>query len=409
MIRHLIDPVSTGSPRDDESVTKILLVEDNPADVRLVEETLASQSIARFKVVHVDRLGAARERLSAERFDAVLLDMSLPDSRGMDTLSRMRRQTASVPIVVLSGLADETVAMKAVREGAQDYLVKGNTDGDALARCICFAIERHLGSSARSQEEQRPPCKMLGFLGSKGGVGATTVACSFAMALQSETKQTVLLADFDFESSVLGFLLGLQPQYSLMDALRNADRLDEDLWKSLVCSKSPGFEIITAPARVIQEEAEEEVGAEQFQQVLKFLRGNYQWLVADLGRGFNQHFKRVLGDLDQIYVVTTPEFAALRQARLMAQSLRQPERHEDTLRLILNDVPKRHPFSAHEFQEALGCPIWAQLPHIPELSENPGGKAPLPKIPALVEAVAKLAGNGAGAPEEKAKKRWALH
>jgi Flp pilus assembly CpaE family ATPase len=354
MIQHLIGAASTGSPQDHESATKILLVEDNPADARLVQETLASQSIAKFKVVHVGRLGAALERLSEEHFDVVLLDMSLPDSRGLDTLTRMRRQTASVPIVVLSGLADETVAMKAVREGAQDYLVKGNADGNVLARCIGFAIERHLGSSARSrEEEQRIPCKMLGFLGSKGGVGATTVACSFAMALQSETKQTVLLADFDFESSVLGFLLGVQSQYSLMDALRNADRLDASLWKSLVCSKSPGLEIITAPAPA-PVMPEEEVGAEQLQQVLGFVRANYQWLVADLGRGFNRHFRRVLGDLDQIYVVTTPELAALRQARLMLQDLTQLERAGDRLCLVLNDVPKRHPFSVRDFQEALG-------------------------------------------------------
>jgi pilus assembly protein CpaE len=292
--------------------------------------------------------------------------------------------------------------MKAVREGAQDYLVKGNADGNVLARCIRFAIERHLGSSARSQEKPRIPCKMLGFLGSKGGVGATTVACSFAMALQSETKQTVLLADLDFESSVLGFLLGVESQYSLMDALRNADRLDASLWKPLVCSISPGLEIITGPAPVIPEE---EVGAEQFQQVVGFVRANYQWLVADLGRGFNQHFRRVLGDLDQIYVVTTPELAALRQARLIVQNLRQPENEGDRLRLVLNDVPKGHSFSVHEFQEALGFPIWATIPHVPELRQDHGRSTSLPKIPALMEAVAKLAAKAAGIPEEKAKGR----
>jgi Flp pilus assembly CpaE family ATPase len=394
MIEHLLEPASTGSPQDGESAPKILLVEDNPADARLVQETLASQSIAKFKVVHVGRLGPALERLSEEHFDVVLLDLSLPDSRGLDTLARMRRQTASVPIVVLSGLADETVAMKAVREGAQDYLVKGNTDGNALARCIRFAIERHLGSSARSHEEQRIPCKMLGFLGSKGGVGATTIACSFATALQSETKQAVLLADFDFDCSVLDFLLGVQPQYSLMDALRNADRLDENLWKSLVCSRSPGLDIITGPPPAI---LEEEVGAEQFQQVLGFLRANCQWLVADLGRGFGQHFSKVRGDLDQIYVVTTPELPALRQARLMVQNLRQAEPAGDRLRLVLNDVPKRHPFSAREFQETLGFPIWAKIPHVPELREDHGGSPSLPKIPALVEAVAKLVEKVAGA------------
>jgi Flp pilus assembly CpaE family ATPase len=113
----------------------------------------------------------------------------------------------------------------------------------------------------------------------------------------------------------------------------------------------------------------------------------------------------VLGDLDQIYVVTTPELAALRQARLMLQDLTQLERAGDRLCLVLNDVPKRHPFSVREFQEALGFPIWARIPHVPELRENDGRSTSLPKIPALVEAVAKLAEKTAGIPEGKAKGR----
>jgi DNA-binding response OmpR family regulator len=87
-------------------------------------------------------------RLRGEHFDAVLLDLSLPDSHGPATLSSLRQQAPSIPIVVLTGLSNEAAAIVAVKEGAQDYLVKGETDGNTLARRLRFAIERHLSACA---------------------------------------------------------------------------------------------------------------------------------------------------------------------------------------------------------------------------------------------------------------------
>ena len=123
--------------------TRALLVEDNPADARLLKEAVAEVGAARsIELVHVDRLATALQRLKTESFDVVLLDLSLPDESGLQTLIRAHAAAPSVPIVVLTGLDDEALAARAVREGAQDYLVKGRMDGYLLVRAMRYATER---------------------------------------------------------------------------------------------------------------------------------------------------------------------------------------------------------------------------------------------------------------------------
>ncbi len=122
--------------------TKILLVEDDPGDVRLIREMLAEVEETRFDIEWVPRLSDTLERLSNNQIDLVLLDLGLPDSRGLETFLQAYAHSPRVPFVVLSGLNDETLALKAVREGAQDYLIKGETDSGLLLRAIRYATER---------------------------------------------------------------------------------------------------------------------------------------------------------------------------------------------------------------------------------------------------------------------------
>src|SRR5262245_42127511 len=104
---------------------QVLLVEDNPGDALLIEEMLGEAPDVRFELTVVGRLSAAGEALKGGRFAVVLLDLSLPDSQGLDTFRALRRFASRLPVVVLTGLNDEGLAVQAVREGAQDYLVKG--------------------------------------------------------------------------------------------------------------------------------------------------------------------------------------------------------------------------------------------------------------------------------------------
>jgi signal transduction histidine kinase len=121
---------------------KVLLVEDNPGDARLLREALAEIARARFDLTHVERLGEAIRRLEEERFDIILLDLSLPDAHGLDAVVWAHGQVSHLPIVVLTGLESEEVAAETLRQGAQDYLVKGKVDGHLLVRSIRYAIER---------------------------------------------------------------------------------------------------------------------------------------------------------------------------------------------------------------------------------------------------------------------------
>jgi two-component system, cell cycle sensor histidine kinase and response regulator CckA len=134
---------------------KILLVEDNPGDALLLQETLSEITFVELEWVHVERLENALKRLQSEAFDVVLLDLVLPDSQGLETFIRIHRQAPLIPIVVLTGMADESLAIRSMQAGAQDYLVKGQVSGsDLLIRSIRYAIERKRIQSTLEQREQ---------------------------------------------------------------------------------------------------------------------------------------------------------------------------------------------------------------------------------------------------------------
>jgi PAS domain S-box-containing protein len=133
---------------------RVLLIEDDLAYAYLLRETLANVGSFPVEVTHVTRLSEALQPLSRQAFEAVLLDLSLPDSQGISTYTRARALKPSLPIIVLTGLEDEKLAVRAVREGAQDYLVKGALDGKTLARAIRYAIERKRAEEALRQREE---------------------------------------------------------------------------------------------------------------------------------------------------------------------------------------------------------------------------------------------------------------
>lgn len=132
----------------------ILLVEDNGADARLLKEILAQFGDC-FELVHACSVQEAQDLLGQERFDAMLLDLSLPDSVGMETIDWANTAAPRLPVIVLTGIDDEEVALAAVRKGAQDYIVKGQFDARLLVRALHYAIERKRVEEALRDSEQR--------------------------------------------------------------------------------------------------------------------------------------------------------------------------------------------------------------------------------------------------------------
>jgi two-component system, cell cycle response regulator len=121
----------------------VLLVEDNPAEAFVARRILADAEDPSPTVETEDRLAGAIQRLARGGVDVIVLDLSLPDSEGLDSFERLRREAPGVPLVILSGLEDQAIAVEAVRRGAQDFLVKGRFNGGVLSRTLRYAIERH--------------------------------------------------------------------------------------------------------------------------------------------------------------------------------------------------------------------------------------------------------------------------
>jgi PAS domain S-box-containing protein len=134
---------------------KILLVEDNPGDVRLIREMLKEAKTTLAALEDTPSLMTAVERLAKGGIDAVLLDLGLPDTQGISTFVQLHHQFPRTPIVVLTGLTDEELGLQAVREGAQDYLIKGKVDSQWLCRAILYAVERVQGKEALEKSEEQ--------------------------------------------------------------------------------------------------------------------------------------------------------------------------------------------------------------------------------------------------------------
>lgn len=122
--------------------TRILLIEDDGGDAALVREMLSRPDRQPIRLAHEQTLADGLCRLEQHRFHLVLLDIGLPDSQGLDTFKRLKNAAPDIPVIVLTGMDDESLGIKLVQMGAQDYLVKGMLNGSMLSRCIRYGIER---------------------------------------------------------------------------------------------------------------------------------------------------------------------------------------------------------------------------------------------------------------------------
>jgi signal transduction histidine kinase len=235
---------------------RILLVEDNPGDVRLLREALREAGSDQFHLTHVTRLSDAMARLEDASFDVILTDLSLPDCQGLEACTRLHERVPKIPIVVLTGTDDEANAVEALHKGAQDYLVKGRmTAGYVLARALRYAIERHRLRCTLEQTQERQ----------------LRVKDDFLSHVSHELRSP-LAAVHQFVSIVLDRIAGdLTPEQTeyLQIALKNVDQLRvmiDDLFEamkmdagklSLECAWLAIGELIEEALKTVQKRADD--------------------------------------------------------------------------------------------------------------------------------------------------------
>ena len=177
---------------------KILYVEDNLGDARLLQEVLRELSPLRFDVTHVTTVEAALDAFRTTRFDVGLLDLGLPDAQGLEVVRRIHPATPETPLIVLTGLKDDHVAMESLQEGAQDYLVKTELERNLLWRAMRYAMGRQ-----RVQLDLRNRALMDDLTGLNNREGFVTLAGHHvSVALRTEASFLVGFVDLDYMKQI---------------------------------------------------------------------------------------------------------------------------------------------------------------------------------------------------------------
>ncbi|MCX7597289.1 MAG: response regulator [Armatimonadetes bacterium] len=303
-----------------EKSIQILLVEDNPGDARLIREILREAPGLRFDMAVVERLSQALQQLEEKLFDVVLLDLSLPDSQGLDTFDKVYARAPQVPVIVLTGLADETAAVRAVQSGAEDYLVKGRIDSELLARSIRYAIARHeklrdtLESAGTYQRGQ-----VLGFIGAKGGVGTTTVALNVATILASR-RHSVILAELRPFLGTLAAVLRHTPARNLSQLLTlDPAAINQRELAARLATLASGLRVLFGPQTA---EDTADITAPQAEAIVEGLASMAEYVVLDLPWIPSEATAAAVRHSDYIGLVLQAEPDSLAAARVTSHFLR---------------------------------------------------------------------------------------
>ncbi len=335
----------------------VLLIEDSADYAALVQQWLSLRTDIAFVLHWTDSLQAGLNRLKQGGVDVILLDLGLPDSAGLASFTKIKLQASGIPTILLSGDNSEQLALQMVQDGAQDYIVKGSCDGDSLAKAIQYAVVRN-GTRAdkASAQPAADQAMVIGVMGVKGGVGATTLACNLSAELRQQTDQKTLLADLDLNGGMAGFLMGAESDYSVLDAVGNVERLDDSFWEGLVAHSADDLDVLCSPSLPGVAEPDEE----SLRQMLGVIRTFYRWVVVDLGRpsGFSLG---LLDKVSELFLVTSTSVPALYEAKRAIDALRKAGFEGDRLRLIVNQLSRSQKFSGTDLDRLFGVPVYARF------------------------------------------------
>jgi Flp pilus assembly CpaE family ATPase len=374
----------------------VLLIEDSEDYAALVQLWLSQRTDIVYTVHWAASLKAGLNRLRQGGVDVILLDLGLPDSKGLDTFTRIRLHGSGVPVLLLSADQSDQLALQTVLDGAQDFIVKQDCDGESLPKAIQFAVVRAAHQAERTGDLPGDRAPVIGVMGVQGGVGTTTIACNLAVELRRQTGKKTLVADLDLEGGMVGFLMNAESKYSVLDAARNVDRLDVSFWEGVIAAGSGEVDVLGSPS--VPGVAEPD--ASSLQHMLSTIRKLYSWIVVDMGRlsGFSLG---LLESMTELILVTTTTVPALYQARRAIATLRKAGIEEDRLKLAVNQLFKTQQLFGSQFDDVFDVPIHASFSAAgQELHDACVRKQPPGKHSDFRVQMAGLARRTAGLPEE---------
>lgn len=341
------------------------------------------------------------EKLERLRPDAVLLDFTRLKEPYDEIISKIKETTVAPLVVAVHKSAEPETILAVIRAGADEYVYP------PLASNLPKALDRiAAGLDKQRQSTTRTGGKVFGFFSAKGGCGATTIACHTAVELTRQTNMETLLADFDMDAGLVGFLMKSKSPYSILDAMSNTHRLDMNYWRALISNGVPRLQVIRAPGATLGREKPRQ---EDLRTVLRFVRFQYDWTIVDLGRGLNPLVLGGLEEADEAFLVTTLDVPALHQAKQIVQTLLDHGYGRARLRMILNRVPRNPDVMPSELEKLLGISAYSMLPDdYASIYEAYADGQLLSPNTNLGRQLARLAAKLAGVNEQTGKKRFSI-
>lgn len=329
-------------------------------------------------IICPDRELAVRLQAALEATGEVTVGRSL--QRYPNAIDLVRTLRAHAPEAVFLSFEDLEKAQEVVRfleseaEGIQIVAVHSEMDAQLLRETMRAGVREFLAepfdrhsivealSTVRALVERKPPVldstsQIFAFLPSKAGAGTSTIALNAARALSRRPNSHVLLADFDLNSGMMRFMLKLQNEYSVIDAVENSLRVDEHLWPQLVTSFD-SLDVLHA-GRV---NPSLRIEPAQIRALMDFARRNYQAICFDLSGNLERYSLEIMQDCKRILLVCTPEIPSLHLAREKMHYLRNFEL-DTRVGVILNRTTKKAIFSKQQVEEILGIPVTHTFPN----------------------------------------------
>ena len=291
-------------------------------------------------------------RLRQSRPDVVLLDLSAETETAIELIGLITSFRPTIHVIGLHETNDAGVIIRSLRAGATEFLCLP-FDVDSQSTLITRVLKLRDSEDRVLQERG----KVIAFVGTKAGQGASTIACQTAFATSQEGKRRVLLMDFDLTGGTVSFALRTHHSYGVLDAIRHAEKLDSALWAALV-TKKDGVDVLLAP------DTPEMTGIDghRIHEVIEYARSAYELVVVDLPSAYERISQVALGESDHVYIVCNPELPSLHLTRKLLSYVDQMGYGRDRCSLLINRMSNRYELSSSDMQKIFNFPISSILP-----------------------------------------------
>ena len=324
--------------------TRILVIDRDPNAVVAIRNVLKAED---WEVISARTGAEGLEKARQEGPDAVLTELTLGDMNGVELCRtlRGRTDTASTPIIVLSGSSGVAERVASLRAGAFDYLVKPADPEELIAR---------LKAALDLRKEKAG--FVTAVIGGKGGVGTSVLAVNLATALRRETHSGVALLDAALGTGTIDIMLNLRANRGVSHLLTQLEELEAGDFEAILTPHATGVQVL-----LLQEQGVDAIQPEEMRQILIALRRLRDLVVVDTPPPHDENTATILEVADRVLLVVTPEIPALRGARLFLQQASQMGLSRERIMLVLNRFPQRGGLQRHAIETALGMAAQATI------------------------------------------------